>query len=238
MKDRPTIGLLMDYQESGDFSQRPHYSLRCLYFDAVWAAGGLPIALPYLDNAIENFLNRCDGIILPGGFYPFPASIYGEAPSSTEKIHPRYIFERKLATNALKHDVPTLGICAGMQVMAAIMGATLYRDVEKELPTKINHLNQKPAEERAHKVSITAGTRLHKLIKTESLHVNTAHKEALKSCPKGITINAYADDGVVEGIEVPKHRFYLGVQWHPEFFACTGDPNLTLFSALVVASQP
>ena len=43
MSERPAIGLLMDYQEMGDFSSRPHYALRCSYFDAVWHAGGLPI---------------------------------------------------------------------------------------------------------------------------------------------------------------------------------------------------
>lgn len=237
MKDRPTIGLLMDYQESGDFSQRPHYSLRCLYFDAVWAAGGLPIALPYIDNAIENFLNRCDGLILPGGFYPFPAAIYGDTTPPSETVHPRYIFERKLATNALRKDVPTLGICAGMQVMAAIMGATLYRDVQKELPTDINHLNEKPAEKLAHKVSILTGTELHKMVETESLRVNTAHKEAIKSYPKEVTVNAYAEDGVIEGIEISGHRFFVGIQWHPEFFAHKGDPNMKLFLALIEASQ-
>ena len=124
-----------------------------------------------------------------------------------------------------------------MQVMAAIMGATLYRDVQKELPTDINHLNEKPAEKRAHKVSILTGTELHKMVETESLRVNTAHKEAIKSYPKEVTVNAYAEDGVIEGIEMSEHRFYVGVQWHPEFFACKGDPNMKLFLALIEASQ-
>ena len=234
---RPIIGVLMDYQKSSDFSQRPHYALRCSYFDAVWAAGGLPVALPYLTDAIDAFLARCDGLILPGGFYPFPAEIYGETPFIVETPHPRYIFERNLAINALKQNVPTLGICAGMQIMASVVGATLYRDVQKELPTEIDHLNKKPAEELAHGVSISTGTQLHKLLGRESLQVNTAHKEALKSCPNSITINAQAEDGVVEGIEFPGHRFYLGVQWHPEFFAIKKDPNLKLFTALIEACE-
>ena len=227
----------MDYQESGDFSNRPHYALRCSYFDAGWNAGGTPIALPYLNEAIETFLSDCDGLILPGGFYPFPAKVYGEKPPSSEKIHPRYIFEQKLATSALEKNVPTLGICAGMQVMATIMGAKLYRDVREEFPTKIDHLNLKPAEKRAHNISILAGTQLHKMVKTETLQVNTAHKEAVKTYPKEVTVNAYAEDGVIEGIEMSEHRFYVGVQWHPEFFACKGDPNMKLFLALIKASQ-
>ena len=237
MIDRQIIGLLMDYQETGDFSSRPHYALRCSYFDAVWAAGGMPLALPYLGDAIDTFLDRCNGLILPGGFYPFPAAIYGDPPSSEEILHPRYVFERDLAASALEQNVPTLGICAGMQVMATIMGATLHRDVRKELPTEIDHLNKNPAEERAHSVSILTGTQLHKVLGSESLQVNTAHKEALKHCPNGLTINAYAEDGVVEGIEIPGNQFYLGVQWHPEFFANIGDANMNLFLALVEASK-
>ena len=237
MADQPIIGLLMDYQDSGDFSQRPHYALRCSYFDAVWKAGGLPVALPYLDNAIDALLAHCDGLILPGGFYPFPPSAYGEESTKLEPLHPRFSFEHKLAKIALEREVPTLGICAGMQVMAITMGATLFRDVRKELPTKIDHLNNKPAEQTSHKVYISPKTQLWESLKADTLEVNTAHKEALKNSPEGAIINARADDHVIEGIELPGHPFYLGVQWHPEFFAERENPNMNLFLALITAAK-
>ena len=237
MVDQPIIGLLMDYQDSGDFSHRPHYALRCSYFDAVWKAGGLPLALPYLDSAIDALLAHCDGLILPGGFYPFPPSAYGEESANLEPFHPRFAFEQNLAAIALEREVPTLGICAGMQVMAITMGATLFRDVCKELPTEIDHLNNKPAEETSHKVYISPSTQLRQVLGTDTLEVNTAHKEALKNFPESIIINARAEDNVIEGIEIPGHRFYLGVQWHPEFFVQTEDPNMNLFVALITAAK-
>ena len=55
--------------------------------------------------------------------------------------------------------------------------------------------------------------------------------------PEDITINARADDNVIEGIEIPSHRFYLGVQWHPEFFLQTENPHMNLFLALITAAK-
>ena len=237
MTERPVIGLLMDYQETGDFSSRPYYALRSSYFDAVWHAGGLPMAIPYLDEAWHAYLEYCQGLILPGGFYPFPASLYGEAPITDEPVHPRYAFERELAQRSLDMDKPTLGICAGMQVIATTMGATMYRDVRSELPTIIDHLNERPAEEPAHDVIIKEGTQLHKVLGTVALQVNTAHKEALKTLPDTLTISAIAEDGVIEGVEIPSRRFCLGVQWHPELFATASSPHRKLFDALVSAAR-
>ena len=156
---RPKIGILLDYVESGSFSTRPHYALRQGYFDAVWGAGGVPIALSYISDAANAYLAICDGLILPGGFYPFPAAMYGEPDVTGETVHPRYAFERDFVLRALDEDKPMLGICAGMQVIAAAKGATLYRDVRDELPTDIDHLNAQPAEATAHGISIVPGTR-------------------------------------------------------------------------------
>ena len=233
---RPLIGILLDYQALGSFSTRPHYALRTGYFDAVWRAGGLPVALPYLAEAADEYLARLDGLVLPGGFYPFPARLYGEAAPAGENVHPRYAFEERFGGLAMDADKPMLGICAGMQVMAAATGATLYRDVRAELPTDIDHLDGKPAEEAAHGVAIAPGSLLARTLGVTDMDVNTAHREALKDGLEHLTVSATAPDGVVEGIELANHRFCLGVQWHPEFFAAPGDPNLRLFTRLVEAA--
>jgi putative glutamine amidotransferase len=49
----------------------------------------------------------------------------------------------------------------------------------------------------------------------------------------GVLVNAIAPDGVIEGIEDPRYRFCLGVQWHPEFHTDPGDA--LIFRALVAA---
>ena len=236
-RHRPLIGILLDYQAEGSFSTRPHYALRSSYFDAVWRAGGLPVALPYVEDATDNYLETCDGLIIPGGFYPFPAKLYGHEPKPNETVHPRYAFETGLTRLTVENDLPLLGICAGLQVIAAAMGATIYLDVRAELPTDIDHLNAQPAEQTAHAVNIVPGTRLHEVLCVDRLEVNTAHKEALRDNLDNLTISAMAPDGVIEGIEIPDRRFCLGVQWHPEFFADEGNPNFNLFTALVRAAK-
>ncbi|MAH83049.1 MAG: hypothetical protein CBB68_00870 [Rhodospirillaceae bacterium TMED8] len=235
--NRPKIGILLDYVESGTFSTRPHYALRQSYFDAVWHAHGLPVAIPYINDAKRDYLTYCDGLILPGGFYPFPTSIYGESAKLGETIHPRYAFEQDFVQQALDADTPILGICAGMQILAASTGATLYRDVRNELPTNIDHLNAQPAESPAHEISIVEGTHLNEILGTTKMVVNTAHKEALKDNLDNLTISATSEDGVIEGIELTEKRFCVGVQWHPEFFAFKNNPNFNLFTSLIKAAD-
>jgi putative glutamine amidotransferase len=66
------------------------------------------------------------------------------------------------------------------------------------------------------------------------MRVNTSHHQAVKN-PGRSTINAVAPDGVIEGIEDPRHRFALGVQWHPEFAIDPGDR--AIFDALIAAAR-
>lgn len=236
MSDRPLIGILLDYEASGSFSKRPHYALRTAYFDAVWKAGGLPVGLPYLDAAKTAYLDTVQGLIVPGGFYPFPATLYGK-PDDGAPVHPRFRFERTLMTDALGRDLPTLGICAGMQTMAAARGATMWADIRNELDCAVDHLNGKPAEETAHTVRIEPGTLLRDIAGKDEIAVNTAHNEALRDVPSDIVVSAHAPDGVIEAIELPDRRFALGVQWHPEFFLTEGDPSFELFRRLVGAAR-
>lgn len=236
MDPRPTIGILLDYEHEGSFSKRPHYALRTAYFDAVWKAGGLPVGIPYIEDAREAFLRELGGLIVPGGFYPFPPEVYGKSANG-EDVHPRYAFERDLMMDALERDLPTLGICAGMQVMAVARGATCWKDIANELDCKVDHLNERPAEETAHSISILPGTRLHQIADRTEISVNTAHNEALRDVPDGIVISARASDDIIEAIEIPDRRFALGVQWHPEFFLDDGDLNFRLFEHLVHAAE-
>jgi len=237
MNERTPIGLLLDYAAEGSFSSRPHYALRTIYFDAIWRAGGLPIAVPYIEDAVDTYLQACNGFVFPGGFYPFPEKYYGRPAINNESLHPRFVFESRLMDGILDKRIPVLGICAGMQVIAGARGATLHGDIRRDTETDFDHLNARPAEYTAHGVALTEGSLLRRIMQTDSLQVNTAHNESVKSAPDGVIVNAVADDGIIEGVELPDQKFCLGVQWHPEFFATPGDPNFKLFEALVSASS-
>jgi len=75
-------------------------------------------------------------------------------------------------------------------------------------------------------VQVKRGTMLHDIVGTDELAVNSAHHQAARDEPAGVTVNAVAPDGVIEGIEAPRYRFCIGVQWHPEFLISEGDARL------------
>jgi putative glutamine amidotransferase len=84
-------------------------------------------------------------------------------------------------------------------------------------------------------VRVTPGTLLHRLTGAAELAVNSAHHPAVKEVGSEVAINAVAPDGVIEGIESKRHRFCLGVQWHPEFLIHGGDAKL--FAGLIAAAS-
>jgi putative glutamine amidotransferase len=81
---------------------------------------------------------------------------------------------------------------------------------------------------------VIAGTLLHRITGAQSLAVNSAHHQAVKEAGHGLVIDAVAEDGVVEGIEDPRHRFCLGVQWHPEFEI--NEADRLIFRAFIEAA--
>lgn len=236
-KKRPLIGLTLDWEKQGTFSKRPYYALRENYFSAVYAAGGLPIALPYLKKALPDYLALVDGIIVPGGNFALDKKWYVASEESFPyKPTPRLENDVAVIKETLKQDIPLLGICAGMQIMGGIMGGKMTRNVHSYIETPIDHLNETPAEEYAHEVRLKAKTLLHKIIGKEKIKVNTAHTEALVELPRSVQVNAVASDGVIEGIELPSKRFAIGVQWHPEFFARSGAADFILLKAFIEAA--
>ncbi len=231
---RPKIGITLDWQEQGSFSKRPHYALRDAYFDIIYQAGGLPFAVPYIADAIDDYLDGISGLIIPGGDYAFPKEWYidpnEEKPYSGSK---RLNFDIAIAKAAIEKDMPLLGICAGMQIIGGVSGCKMTADIRKSIDTKIDHLNEKPAEEYAHIVDVSSGSLLKKIVNKQQFDVNTAHCEAIVKVSDIVKISAAAADGIVEAIELPGKKFIIGVQWHPEFFNNETDPNFALFKALV-----
>lgn len=238
MADRPLIGITLDYQEKGTFSQRPHYAVRTIYFAAVEAAGGLPIAIPHLADRLPDYMKLIDGLVITGGTHASPESWYVDLhePPPYEET-PRAAFDIAVVEQALKRDMPLLGICAGMQELACVAGAKMTRNVHKHHNTAIDHRQGTTADRYAHEVVVEPGTRLAQIVGAGRIDVNTAHQEAVVSVPNDMTISARSPDGVIEAIELPKQKFALGVQWHPEFFLAAGNPHRKVFEALVAAAR-
>lgn len=227
---KPLIGITPEYDESGTgFSKMPWFAVRKNHAEAVVQAGGIPIILPHEPSMIEHFIHTVDGIIITGGDFDVPPSFYGqEVRYPSMKFNPkRTAFEYHLLQKALEKDMPVLGICNGQQLIAVHFGATLFQHIPDEFETSINHEQPNPRTESGHTINVVPGTKLAHCLKGSLKHaVNSAHHQAVADPGDTLIVNAYAEDGLIEGIEHPRHTFCIGVEWHPEYLIGPGDLEL------------
>ncbi len=233
---RPLVGITTSY----DDRRKAVHSLRQEYVRAVDAAGGLPVVLaPLLDAAeVPALLARLDALVLSGGGDVDPA-LFGQAPHPAlgRVLRERDDFELALCRAALARDLPILAICRGHQVLNVATGGTLIQDIPSLVARGGDHDPRCERWERAHAVAVTPGSRLHAILGTERVDVNSFHHQAVDAVGEGLRVSARApEDGIIEGVEMPGRRFVVGVQWHPESFWDRDPAQLALFRAVVQAA--
>ncbi|MEQ8509543.1 MAG: gamma-glutamyl-gamma-aminobutyrate hydrolase family protein [Rhodospirillaceae bacterium] len=225
---QPLIGITADREDPGGYSKFPWYALRVNYCSAVTAAGGLPLILPADVSLVDQYADLIDGLIVSGGAFDVDPALFGEQTKHDTVVlkADRTDFELGLTKRFLEQDRPVFGICGGQQLLAVALGGTLIQHLPDEVENALAHEQPNPRDEAGHEVRIAIGSRLHDIVKAETLAVNSAHHQAVKTVPESVVINALASDGVIEGIEDPTKRWCLGVQWHPEFHISEGDKRL------------
>tara|TARA_R110002110_G_scaffold376568_2_gene586881 strand:+ start:395420 stop:396142 length:723 start_codon:yes stop_codon:yes gene_type:complete len=232
---KPVIGITLDSEDPGSYSNMPWYALRQNYADAVVEAGGMPLPLPHEPDQAEDYLDIIDGLVITGGAFDVDPAIFGAGerhPTVVTKDR-RTAFELATTRGALERDMPLLGICGGQQLLHVALGGTLIQHIPDEVPDALAHEQPNPRDEPGHSVSVLPGTLLHRIVGADSLDVNSAHHQAAKDASDQLIINAVAPDGVIEGIEAIGKRFCLGVQWHPEYKVSAGDG--AIFQAFIDA---
>lgn len=231
---KPVIGIGSDiYVMPGERDRAYVYTT---YVESLRRAGAIPVLIPPQPENAAEIVNDLDGILLAGGDDFHPAA-YGEEPHPT--VEPmderRQQNDLNLARLAREHNVPTLGICLGLQTMNVAAGGTLVQDITSQIETDIVHESD-PGERVRHDVTIEPGTMLSKILPAQQLDVNSSHHQAIKDVGEGLCITAHAPDGIVEGLEDPRHPFYVGVQWHPEDMTGEGSAS-AIFGAFVEAAR-
>jgi putative glutamine amidotransferase len=231
----PVIGLTLDSEKPGGYSKLPWYALRENYCAAVVRAGGLPILLPHEPDHVDDYLARIDGLVVTGGAFDVDPALFGAASrhATVTTKDRRTQFELAITRQAVAADKPVLGICGGQQLLNVALGGTLIQHIPDEVANALAHEQPNPRTEPGHTVAVAPGTLLHRVTGMSQLPVNSAHHQAVREVAPGLVVDATAEDGVIEGIEDPRRRFCIGVQWHPEYAISEGD--IRLFAAFVAA---
>ncbi|MGF1593142.1 MAG: gamma-glutamyl-gamma-aminobutyrate hydrolase family protein [Kiloniellaceae bacterium] len=232
----PLVGISLDSEPAGGWSKYPWYAVRENYCAAVVEAGGLPVLLPHEPDKAEAYLERIDALLITGGAFDLDPALFG-ANTRHETVRTkdrRTAFEAAIARGALERDLPLLGICGGQQLLNVVLGGTLIQHIPDEVEGALAHEQPNPRHEPGHPVALAGGALLRSICGSDEMAVNSAHHQAVKQVGPGVTVNAVAPDGVIEGIEASGYRFCLGVQWHPEFAVSPGDS--AIFRAFVAAA--
>ncbi len=227
----PLIGLTTYREEAawGVWHQRADL-LPAQYAEAVTSVGGVPVLLPPsgLSGAAASAVARLDGLVISGGADVDPER-YGAQPHprTTGWRTDRDAWELALLDAAAAVDLPVLGVCRGMQLMAVHAGGSL----DQHTPDLVGHDDHNPGGDVFGEVAVTTstGSRVAALV-GDSLAVSCHHHQSVADHP-GFTASGRSADGTLEAMEAPGDRFCVAVQWHPETAADVG-----LLAGLVAAA--
>jgi putative glutamine amidotransferase len=201
----------------------------------------MPLVLPALGEMtdMEAVLAVADGIMLTGSASNVHADLYGQA------IHnpalpldaARDATTLPLIRAAIKRGIPVLGICRGFQEMNVALGGTLHQAVQ-EVPGMMDHRDKEDDSLEvqygpAHRVLLTAGGKFAQMLGNPAeIMVNSLHGQGVDKLAPGLTVEAVADDGLVEAYTVSTAPgFTLAVQWHPEWLITQNQDSLKMFDA-------
>jgi putative glutamine amidotransferase len=236
---RPRIAVTCDFEHKTDArgAPAPRFWLSETYVRTLSQAGADPYILPHLGDIDEqrakDLLGPMQALVVSGGAFDIDPALYGQAkhPSCGPLAPTRTRFEAQLLKVALARDLPVLGVCGGMQLMAVLGGGSLYQDVSLRPHTDV-HEQPFDKTKPSHSVRVRDGSLLRRLTGQASLEVNSTHHQLVHQ-PGSYEPSGHSPDGVIEALEDPSRAFCLGVQWHPEAL----PQGVALYKGLVEAAR-
>ena len=219
----PLIGITGNFGDKG-------CELAQGYYLSVLKAGGTPVVVPpyYDKEKLLVLLDTLDGIVFSGGGDINPLLLGEEPLPQLHSVCPqRDEPELFLVREAFHRQIPVLGICRGIQVMAAALGGKVWQDIYVQgNGAKLKHSQDMPREIASHTVSIEKGSLLYSIFGKDELAVNSFHHQAVSEAGPHLRVSAMSPDGIIEAVESSEHKAILGVQWHPECFILGGDETM------------
>ena len=224
IRQHPLIGITGNFGEKG-------CELAEGYYLSVVKAGGTPVAIPPHNDkeALVTLLETLDGILFSGGGDINPLLLGEEPLPQLHSVCPkRDEAELFLAREAFHRQIPMLGICRGIQVMAAALGGKVFQDIYVQGEgAKIKHSQDMPRHNVSHTVTIEEGSMLQSIFgNKQTLPVNSFHHQAVSDPGPHLKVSALSPDGIIEAVESSEHKALLGIQWHPECFILNHDESM------------
>jgi len=205
------------------------------YLEALQRAGGDPVIVPPVplgEAEAGARLRRFDGVVLVGGGDIDPGLYGQETRPEVAHISPaRDEFEIPLVRAAIAKGLPTLCICRGAQVLNVALGGTLHQHIS-DREDLVAHRNDDGSDGVLHEVRAQPGSRTMKAMGVERARTFSHHHQALDALGAGLVPVAWAEDGLLEGVEL-EEGWVLGLQWHAEATAGADPTQQAIFDALV-----
>lgn len=238
MSAKPVIGVPADRRT---IEPHPYHVGGEKYLQAlIDGASALPVLIPVLAEHldVEDILDSVDGILLTGSMTNVEPHRYGGEPSAPGTLHDphRDALTLPLAERAIEKGIPLFAVCRGFQELNVVLGGTLHQKVH-EVPGYHDHRENPddPLDVQygpSHSVTLVEGGLLCELAGTTSLTVNSLHSQGVARLAKGVTVEAIADDGLIEAFRVDDTQaFALAVQWHPEWQVMENEFSRAIFKA-------
>ncbi len=238
MQSRPLVGISADRRV---LDPHPFHVVGEKYITAIRdGADAVPFLIPALGDSVDSdeILAKVDGIFLTGSASNVEPQHYAGEASRTGTLHDSHRDETflDLIRLALETGVPLLAVCRGFQELNVVLGGTLHQHVHEQTGYQDHRENKDdPLEVQygpAHEVHLVESGLLRKLAGTDTVTVNSVHGQGAARLAKGVTVEAVADDGLVEAFRVDDSKaFALAVQWHPEWRVTENEFSMAIFAA-------
>jgi putative glutamine amidotransferase len=236
--DRPLVGVVSDRRMVG---VHPFHMVGEKYLKAIAdGAGAWPVALPSLDGAFEvaDIIGRMDGLFLTGSPSNVEPHHYMGEPSQPGTWHDpaRDVTALALIPAVIRAGMPLFAVCRGFQEMNVAFGGSLHQKVHEVPGMNVHKENpDDPLDQQygpAHGVKFTRDGLLQRITGERQAQVNSLHSQGVQRLGQGLTVEAVAEDGLVEAFQVSEAPgFNLSVQWHPEWQVLQNPVSLSLFRA-------
>ena len=200
-----------------------------------------PVIVPVVAGTLAclpQYKERMDGLLLVEGDDVEPKRFAAKKANLkyVEHTHPRKDeIEVRLLQEAMRREVPIMGICRGSQLLNVVNGGTLYGDVQKEKGSHLPHMDHEHYDTYRHPAIVVPGTPLSRWYRRKTLKVNSYHHQGVRELAARFRPMAHADDGLIEAYYDPNAAFVVGLQFHPERMLDEYAGNLKLWKAFTDA---